>query len=124
MVTGGRYLVKISILTDGAHRVITSMADTAIDIQLRDKGLRDKVVSSRKRLERYGSAAIVAPRSFRPSEMGVSIIKELAANPGLVFGVNGIGFRPESHREMRNSTQNASIANRQGNYSGRVRVSV
>ncbi|MDP1288033.1 hypothetical protein, partial [Klebsiella pneumoniae] len=31
--------------------------------------------------------------------MGVSIIKELAANPGLVFGVNGIGFRPESHRE-------------------------
>ncbi|MER3564651.1 hypothetical protein J8764_25555, partial [Klebsiella pneumoniae] len=45
------------------------------------------------------SAAIVAPRSFRPSEMGVSIIKELAANPGLVFGVNGIGFRPESHRE-------------------------
>ena len=86
-------------LTDAAHRVITSMADTAIDIQLRDKGLRDKVVSSRKRLERYGSAAIVAPRSFRPSEVGAFIIRELAANPGLVFGVNGIGFRPESHRE-------------------------
>ncbi|SVX17630.1 Uncharacterised protein [Klebsiella pneumoniae] len=31
--------------------------------------------------------------------MGVSIIKELAANPGLVFGGNGIGFRPESRRE-------------------------
>lgn len=86
-------------LTDAAHRVITSMTDAAIGIQLHDKCLRDKVVSSRKRLERYGRAAIVAPRCFRPSEMGVSIIKQLAINPGFVFGMNGIGFRPESQRE-------------------------
>ncbi|MCF6691994.1 hypothetical protein [Raoultella terrigena] len=86
-------------LTDAAHRVIASVVDDAISIQLHDKGLRDKAVSSRKRLERYGSAAIVAPRSFRPSEMGAFLIKGLAINPGFVFGLNGIGFRPESLRE-------------------------
>lgn len=86
-------------LTDAAHRVITSMIDAAIAIQLNDKGLWDKAVSSRKRLERYGSAAIVAPRSFRPSEVGAFIIRELAINPGSIFGLNGIGSRPESLRE-------------------------
>jgi hypothetical protein len=86
-------------LTDAAHRVITSMADAAIDIQLHDKGLQDKVVSSRKRRERYGNAAIVAPRSFQPSEMGSFIIKGLGMNPAFVFGINGIGFRPDNHRE-------------------------
>ncbi len=86
-------------LTDASHRVITSIIDAAISIQLHDKGLWDKAVSSRKRLERYGRAAIVAPRSFRPSEMGAFLIKGLAINPGVVFGLNGIGFRPESLRE-------------------------
>lgn len=86
-------------LTDAAHRVITSIMDTAISIQLYDKGLRDKVLASKQRLKRYGRASIVAPRSFRPSAAADLIIKGLITHPLAIFGHNGLPFTPGNRRE-------------------------
>ncbi|HIF4811894.1 TPA: hypothetical protein ACX14U_005434 [Klebsiella pneumoniae] len=85
-------------LTDAAHRIMTSLSDKAISIQLNEKGLGEKVMSSRKRLERYGDAAIVAPRCFRPSNDGMAILKKMAANPLHTIEPNGLAV---STRESR-----------------------
>ena len=85
-------------LTDAAHRIMTSLSDKAISIQLNEKGLGEKVMSSRKRLERYGDAAIVAPRCFRPSNDGMAILKNMAANPLHTMEPNGLAV---STRESR-----------------------